>query len=71
MIYYLKPEFKEKRIKECVSDIKNMEKDKVGFSTEEMWQLTIDYLLGYDIPHEIARKYAIIAFRKCGYTVEE
>lgn len=70
MTYYLKPEFKENRIKECVSEIKRMEKDKIGFSTEEMWDSVMDLLLGFDIPHEVSRRYAIEAFRKCGYQVE-
>lgn len=71
MIYFLEPEFKERRIKECVSIIKDMEKDEIGFSVEEMWGQVMDSLLGYDIPHEVSRKYAISSFRKCGYTVEE
>ena len=70
MIYYLEPEFKERRIKECVSEIRRMEQDEIGFSTEEMWGSIIDHLLGFDIPLEVSRKYATTAFRKCGYTVE-
>lgn len=70
MVYWANPEFKERRIKECVSEIKRMEKDKIGFSTEEMWGSLMDLLLGFDIPHEVSRRYAIEAFRKCGYQVE-
>ena len=64
-------EWKADRLNQAVNLIREMEDDEIGFSTDEMWDSVVSFLLDLYCSHELARTLAIKAFRKCGYDVEE
>lgn len=70
MAKFLSGEWQDNRKKEAISIIKDMKKDKIGFSTEEMWDEVFRFLLGCGCMDTLAFRIAKEAFEACGYTVE-
>ena len=70
MAEFLSVEWQNNRKKEAIGIIKDMKKDKIGFSTDEMWEEVVGYLLDWGCFHPMAYRIAKEAFEACGYTVE-
>ena len=64
-------ERKEQYIKAAVKEVKEMERDEIGFSITEMWDTVISFLLDSHFTHDMAHDMAKQVFRRCGYTVED